>query len=155
MTGPDAGAAGERRLAAGLFNRVWELLDRTERTPAEDDEMVNAAHASRYFWGRVGTPVNVARGEWQCARVYAALGRAEPALHHARRCLDVCDRHDLGDFDLACAHEALARASRVAGREADTRRHVALGLEAAGRITDPDDARIVLTDLTELTELSG
>ena len=31
----------------------------------------------------------VARGENQCARAYAALGRAEPALHHANRCLDL------------------------------------------------------------------
>lgn len=155
MNEPDAGPALERRMAAGLFNRVWELLDHAERTPAEDDEMVNAAHASRYFWGRVGTPLNVARGEWQCSRVYAVLGRAEPALHHARRALDLCNRHDLGDFDLACAHEALARASRVAGLDADARRHVALGLEAAGRITDTDDARIVLTDLTELADPTG
>ena len=47
--------------------------------------MIHAAHASRYHWSQVGEPVNVAHGEWQCSHVYAALGRAEPALHHARR----------------------------------------------------------------------
>ena len=30
----------ERRLATRLFNRVWELLERTDRTRDEDDEMI-------------------------------------------------------------------------------------------------------------------
>ena len=47
----------ERRLATRLFNRVWELLERTGRSPHEDDEMVHAAHASRFHWGVVGEPV--------------------------------------------------------------------------------------------------
>ena len=73
-------AADRRQLAVDLFNHVWTLLEKTDRTPMQDDEMLHAAHASRYHWGEVGEPVNFARGEWQCSRVYAVLGRAEPAL---------------------------------------------------------------------------
>src|SRR5205085_2370588 len=107
-------AEEQRRLAASLFNHVWTLLERDSRTEEEDDEMIHAAHASRHHWGAVGAPVNLARGEWQCSRVYAVLGRGEPALWHARRCLELCDRHSIGDFDLAFAYEALARAHAVA-----------------------------------------
>jgi len=39
---------GERRLAADLFNHTWELLETPERTPAQDDRMIHAAHASRF-----------------------------------------------------------------------------------------------------------
>ena len=42
--------------------------------------MLHAAHASRFHWGEVGEPVNFARGEWQISRVYAVLGRPEPAI---------------------------------------------------------------------------
>ena len=63
----------------------------------------------------VGEPVHWARGEWQCARVYAVLGRAEPALHHAGRCLELATQHDLGPFDLGAAYEAIARAYLIAG----------------------------------------
>ena len=80
-------AATHRQLAVDLFNSVWRLLERTDRTAAEDDEMLHAAHASRHHWGEVGERVNLARGEWQCSRVYAVLGRAEPAMWHAQRCL--------------------------------------------------------------------
>ena len=105
-------ATVEQRLAARLFNRVWELLERTDRTAAEDDEMLHAAHASRHHWGQVGEPVHWARGEWQCSRVYAKLGRAEPALYHGRRCLELGEEHDLGRF----RHRLRARGHRPRGQ---------------------------------------
>src|SRR5688572_9140139 len=76
-----------RLLAADLFNHTWTLMELPERSPMQDDEMIHSAHASRYHWGEFGTPANLARGEWQCSRVYTVLGRAEPAMWHARRCL--------------------------------------------------------------------
>ena len=105
-------AETHRQLAVDLFNHTWTLLETTDRTPMQDDEMLHAAHASRHHWGVVGEPVNFARGEWQCSRVYAVLGRAEPALWHGRRCLAICEEHGIGDFDVAFAWEAIARAVR-------------------------------------------
>jgi hypothetical protein len=75
--------ADQRQLAGGLFNHVRELLEQPGRSVADDDDMVHSAHASRYHWGQAGEPVHWARGEWLCSRVYALLGRAEPALHPA------------------------------------------------------------------------
>ena len=61
---------------------------------------------------RSATTANLARGEWQCSRVYAVLGRAEPALWHARRCVELDEAGAEGreDWDLAAAYEAMARA---------------------------------------------
>jgi DNA-binding transcriptional MerR regulator len=139
-----------RQLAADLFNHVWTLLGRADRTTDQDDEMVHAAHASRYHWGEVGTPANRARGEWQCSRVYAVLGRPEPALHHARRCLAICEQHDLRDWDLAAALEAGARAARVAGDATGYRDAVARARGALDAIADPEDRRVIEADLDEL-----
>ncbi len=82
----------ERKLAVILFNRVWELMETDPRTPEENDELIHAAHASRYHWGNVGEPANSARGEWQCSRMYTLLGRADAALWHAQRCLEICTK---------------------------------------------------------------
>ena len=73
--------------------------------------MIHAAHASRYHWGEAPEckPENLARGEWQVSRVYTVVGFPEAALRHARRCLDICEEHGLGDWDLAYAYEAVAR----------------------------------------------
>ena len=134
----------ERRLAAALFNRTWELLLKPERSIADDDEMIHAAHASRHHWGVVGKPVNFARGEWQCSRVYSVLGRAEPALHHASRCLSLATENDLGPFDIGAANEAMARAYRVAGDPDRVAIHVAAadaGRRADHRRRGPQDPR--------------
>jgi hypothetical protein len=138
-----------RRRAADLFNLVWRLLEKPDRTIEDDETMVHAAHASRFYWGESGTPKNWARGDWQLSRVYATLGRAEPAVHHAERCLALCLAHpeDLEPFDLPYAHEALARAHAVADDCAEAERFLGLARQGAERIEDADDREQLEVDL--------
>ncbi len=142
----------ERQLAVDLFNHVWTLLEKDGRTREEDEEMLHAAHASRHHWGEVGTVVNRARGEWQVSRVYSVLGRAEPALHHARRYLELCEAEPtaIADWDLPFAYEALARAHAVAGELDESARYVALAREAGERIADEDERRLLEGDLATI-----
>ena len=142
--------ATERALAADLFNHTWTLLERADRTAAQDDEMVHAAHASRHHWGRVGDAGQWAVGEWQVARVYSVLGRAEPALHHARRSLELCQANGLGGFHLAAAYEGLARAHLAAGEAAAMRDWKAKATAALAGIADADDREIVANDIATL-----
>jgi hypothetical protein len=140
----------QRELAKHLFNYVWTLLDKENRTRDEDDEMIHAAHASRHHWAAVGEPVNLARGEWQCSRVYSTLRRAEPALWHGRRCLDICEEHGIGDFDLAYALEAIGRAYGVAGELPEAETYARLAAEAGERIADPEDRERFDRDLATM-----
>jgi hypothetical protein len=111
--------------------------------------MVHTVHASRYHWGQVpaATPAHLARGEWLFSRVYAVLQRPEPALYHARRVLDLCQDNGIGDFDLAFAYEALARAHATAGAAAAARDDTDQALAAARHIADDEDRDLVLADL--------
>jgi len=143
-------AGQERRVAVSLFNATWPLLRRTDRTVEDDLRMLHMAHASRFHWGEIGEPVNLARGEWLCSRVYAVLGRAEPARFHAEMSLRVCDEHGIGDFDLAYAHEALARALRVVGDHAGASAEAIRARDLADQIADPDDREHFLSDLEDL-----
>jgi len=147
---PGTGSVIDARLLAGqLFNETWRLLEHERRTRPDDDRMIHAAHASRYHWGQVpaATPAHLARGEWLISRVYSVLGRAEPAVHHARRVLDLCQENGIGDFDLAFAYEALARAHAVAGDAARARDYTDQALAAAEDIADDEDRDLVLADL--------
>jgi len=144
-------AATERALAKSLFNRVWELLEQSDRTADQDDEMIHAAHASRYHWARVGEPANRARGEWQCARVYSTLRRPEPALWHARRCLAILEEHGPGeDWDLAGAYEGLARAYAVAGDAPSSAEWRERANQAVAEVSNPEDRRLIELDLAAL-----
>lgn len=142
----------QRRLAADCFNKTWTLLDKQDRTPEDDDEMLHCAHASAYHWTQVGTAANRARGEWQCSRAYAILGRPEPSLHHARRCLELVEASpaEMEEFDLPGAYEALARAHAVAGDAAEARRYVELGRAETAKIADEDDRRLLESDFATI-----
>ena len=142
----------ERQLAVDLFNRAWTLMETDERTSEQDDELVNTAHASAYHWTQVGTPANRARSEWQLSRVYVVLGRVEPALHHARRCREICEASPeaMEDWDLPYAHEALARAHALAGEADEAGRHAAAARELAGRVAGAEDREHLEADLATL-----
>lgn len=112
-------------------------------TREDDERMVHAAHASAYHWADAPEcePKNRARSEWQISHVYALVGRAEPALHHAQRCLAICHENpeNMEDWDLPFAYEALARAHLVGGAEEEARRSEQQAREAGARIADPED----------------
>jgi len=151
-TDPRLETGDERRIAAALFNATWTLISKENRTVAEDDEMLHMAHASRHHWSRVPdhTPAHLGRGEWQCSRVYAMLGRSEPALHHAQRYLDICRQNSIGDWDLAFAYEALARGHAVRGDAEQARAFTEQALAAAEDISEDEDRELVLGDLESI-----
>jgi len=145
-----AEGAAQRAEAVALFNHVWALLELPQRSVAEDFEMVHAAHASRWHWGRAGGPQEWAIGEWQCSRVYAELIRPEPALVHAHRCLQLCHEHGLDGFVVASAHEALARAHVVAGDLPAARAERDRAAQIAADLADLEDRAVVEGDLATL-----
>jgi hypothetical protein len=142
----------ERQLAVDLFNHAWTLMETDQRTAEQDDELINTAHASAYHWAQVGTPANRARSQWQLSRVYTVLGRAEPALHHARRCREICEMHPeaIEDWDLPYAHEALSRAHALSGEADEAGRHAAAARELALGVAGVEDREHLEEDLATL-----
>jgi DNA-binding transcriptional MerR regulator len=155
-TTADVDAATHRQLGVDLYNSTWTLLEKADRSAAEADEMIHRAHASRWHWARAAgsKTVNLARGEWLCSRVYATLGRAEPAQWHARRCVEIVE--SLGEdegresWDLAGAYEAMARASFAGGDSASGGLWKAKALQALSLIADADDRQPIEADLATL-----
>ncbi|MBC8508122.1 MAG: hypothetical protein ISR58_15610 [Anaerolineales bacterium] len=139
-----------RKFAIKAFNSTWTLLDKTDRTKEEDLAMIHMAHASRYHWGQIGTPLNFARGDWQVARVYAVLGFGVMSYKYAKSCLDLCEEHDFGDFDLAFAYEALARASQVSGDVTNASGYIRLAKDAGEAIEKKEDQEYFFSELSTI-----
>jgi uncharacterized glyoxalase superfamily protein PhnB len=137
----------ERKLAGRLFNETWRLLDKTDRTPEENTLMIHCAHASRFHWQAIGNASNHAIGEWQISRVYSVLGLAEPALRHARLCLE--QSLALGPFQKAFAHEAMARALSLNDKAAAKAHHQA-ATDLIAAIDEPEERKIVQSDLATI-----
>ncbi|HYN69438.1 MAG TPA: MerR family transcriptional regulator [Candidatus Eisenbacteria bacterium] len=151
---PSLDPATHRQLGVDLFNHVWTLIEKADRSAAETDEMIHAAHASRYHWSKAGTTVNLARGEWQCARVYSVLGRGEPALWHAHRCLELAEAAaragEAEPWDVPAAYEAMARASAIAGDRAAALEWRTRAREGVAGIAEPEDREIIEGDIATL-----
>ncbi len=142
----------QRKLAAGLFNHTWDLLDKKDRTREESDRMIHAAHASRFAWEDIGTSQNRAVGEWQVSRVYATLGRPEPAMFHAKRCVEIIEAAGIEGFYRASGYEGMARAYSVAGNVAECAKYIDFAKEEAKKILDEEEKAILLGQLEEIPE---
>jgi hypothetical protein len=147
MSEPAVTKEEHRKLAIDLFNLTWSLLDKKDRTKEEDDKMIHAAHASRFHWGETGTPLEFERGEWQISRVYSVLKRSEPAIYHAKRCLEICKTHNISDFDIAFAYEALARAYAVTESKAQCEENLRLARKAGMQIKKEEDRNYFLSEV--------
>ncbi len=145
---PDDDPVGSwhRAQAIEANNATWDLLE-APRGPGEDEELLRRAYASAYHWDRAAgrTPANAARADHLLAKAQLAVGQPSVALAAADRCMAACIEHGLGDFDLAYAYEARARALHALGRveEAETAWEAAHAVP----IADPEDQEILAGDL--------
>jgi hypothetical protein len=114
------------------------------------EHALDMAYASRYHWSKVGKPVNLARADYIISRVYSAMGRSEPALYHAKRCLKTTEETRIGDWDLAFAYEALSRANSVAKNKAEYEKYRKLTLKAMENIRGEEDRKVVKTEFDKL-----
>jgi len=143
--------AMHRQLGVDLFNATWTLLDKNDRSPAEDEAMIHTAHASAYHWLQVGEPLNFARSDWQLSRVYAVLNRPEPALDPAHQSLEICQAEGIGDFDLAFAYEALARSYAIDQNSDQAQHYLQLAQEAGELIKEEDDRQYFFAELAAIS----
>jgi hypothetical protein len=134
--------------AKSLNNMVWELLQKLNRSKAEDEIMVYAAHASCFHWLQVGTGMHHQRAEWLIAHVYAELSQTDAALRHAARCMELTHEHSdlMEDFDWAYAYEGMARAYALEGKPDEARQFRRLAAERGQAIQNEEDRSVFLGD---------
>jgi hypothetical protein len=126
-------------------------MEMRDRTWEDDLLMLHTAHASAYHWRHADHgPEHRARSEWQVSRAHCVLGQADPARFHAEACLRICEEHRIGDWDLAFAYEALARAAMVAGDPVKVGTWLERARAAAEDIDDPEDRAVLEQDLASI-----
>ena len=140
----------DRELGKWCFNRTWILIEKEDRTPDEDEEMLLTALTSQYHWRRVGTPIHLARSEWQVTRVCGLLGRYDEAVRRSKRCLEMTEATKIGDFDLAFAYEGMARSLALAGEVEQARAFAELAASAGTQIAEEEDRQLFMADLATL-----
>ena len=141
--------AAHKYFSVNCFNKAWDLIDKTDRTPAEDEDMVRLNLASHYHWTQRDdyTPTNASIGHWQTSRIYALLGQTENAKRYGQLCLEASQAEDVPPFFLGYAFEALARAEAVGGDRENSEEFINKAKTAAEKIEKSQDRQQLLDDL--------
>jgi len=79
--------------------------------------------------------------------VYTVVKRPESALYHTMRCLEICKENNIGDWDIAFAYEAMARAYAVAGQKTECKKYIELANKAGEQIKVKGDKDYLFSEL--------
>lgn len=142
--------AAHKYFAAHCFNRAWDLIEKKDRTAEDDRLMVALNQASIYHWLQRPDCGNqqLSVGFWQASRIQALLGNAGEARRQAEVCMSYSG--ELSPFYVGYAHEALARAAKIAGDKDLTRSHKEQAKTLAGAIKEKDERDLLLKDLDSI-----
>lgn len=124
-------------------NTAFVYFDKQNKTEEEIDDMIGYAHSSLHHWKLFsgGTVVNVQRGEYMVAKAYALAGNKTESLSHAKRCLDLSEKHsgEMKDFDFAFANEVMAMAQKLNGNNEEFLKHRTMAEKLGNEIKDEED----------------
>jgi hypothetical protein len=149
-------AAAHIHFSGWCFNQAWDLIEKPNRTEADDRLMVALSQASIFHWlNRPDcTDKNLAVGYWQASRIQALLGNAGEAMRHARTCLEYSA--ELEPFNLGYAYEALARAASLAKDRAALAEYLGRAEPLAEQVPDASNRQLLTADLAQLkSEMIG
>lgn len=138
--------------SAHCFNRTWDLIDKSSRTPQEDLAMLSTSFASLWHWQQRKdvTFTNLSIAYWQLARVYALLRQVENARRFGQLCLEISQKEGVPPYYLGFAYESLARAELVADDRKQMQVYLDLALEASEMIQEKDHQKMLLDDLAAI-----
>jgi hypothetical protein len=153
-TEPFDAARAHRHFSSACFNDTWELIEKPNRSSADEEAMVLCALASLWHWTQRPdcTDQNLSIAYWQVSRTYALTGQGENAQKHAQRSLELAK--DLSPFYKGYAHEAIARAALVSRNDELFAEHLAQARSLWGSMSDIEEKESLQKDLTELSTLA-
>lgn len=141
--------SAHRHFAADCFNRAWVLMDKAERTPEQQEEMLRLSHTSLWHWTQRDdySPTKASVGYWQLSRIYVLLGQPEGAARYGELSLRTASGPSTPPFYRAYAHEALSRAAALAGNWAEVQRNLDQARKVSAKIEDESSRAMLLADL--------
>lgn len=152
---PEDEAAWLRKLGSAANNRGWTLTEQLTRTPEEDQEMLNAAHASVHLWRTIGNANNFALGHLLLGQVHALLGNATYAMNYANLAYDYFIAKDSDPWEVAIVHAVLANAAHCAGMAALHDSHYKTADKLIAALSDPEEKDILLATLRVVPKPGG
>jgi hypothetical protein len=141
--------AWHRRFAAASNNRAWDL-SLQKRNPAEDKDMLNAAHASAWHWAKVGSELNRMRATMLLAEVHALLGFGQSALAYVEEMRAYFLAVQSPMWEVAFVHVVHALAASAAGETEKHRASYGLAVAAIEAVSNEEERRNVASTFSHV-----
>jgi hypothetical protein len=147
----DIGAA-HKHFSVACFNKAWDLIEKSDRTPEEDEQMIRLSLSSHWHWTQRKdySPKNASIAYWQTSRVFAVLNRGDEARRYGVLCLEVSQSEGIAPFFLGYAYEALARAEAVSANQSEMDEYLNQANQIVEKITDSDEKKMLLEDIATI-----
>lgn len=152
---PDEERTWRRRLASRANNRGWSLAEQLSRTPQEDREMLDAAHASMHLWSTIGNARNFALAQLLLGQVHALLGNARYALPYAEAAHSYLSANASEPWEVAMSHAVLAAAAYCAGNSTLHETNYCTALAIVAKLPDGQDKAIFAATMNVVPKPKG
>ncbi|MBN2256585.1 MAG: hypothetical protein JW704_02025 [Anaerolineaceae bacterium] len=141
--------AAHQFFSAACFNQAWDLMEKADRTPEEDEQMIRLSLASHYHWTQRSdySLESESIAYWQTSRIYTLLAQAGLAYQYAEKSLAASRRDGERPFFMGYSYEALARAEAIGGNQSKMMAALSKARHWAEKISDSDDRKALLADL--------
>ncbi|MEZ5357690.1 MAG: hypothetical protein R3F48_02585 [Candidatus Zixiibacteriota bacterium] len=142
--------AAHKYFSAHCFNLSWELIDKKNRTPQEDEEMIRTNQVSLWHWTKRPdcTEKHLSIGYWQSARIYAIINQPDNARRYGKMCLEYSANQ--APFFKAYAYEALARAEMIAGNSSQMNTYLEQARTLTKEVDDEISRKMLMDDLATI-----
>ncbi len=140
-----------RWFAVECNNAAWALATR-DRTPEEDRELLDLAHAAEYHWRAVGTELHAMRALMLVAHAHASCGLGTTALKYAEQCTAFFTARDTEPWELAFVHMIHAQAAHAAGADALHAHRYAAAQAVIDAMSEGEDRSIVMASWVRIPE---
>jgi hypothetical protein len=139
--------AAHKFFSADNFNKTWEFIQKAERSPEDNLNMIQSAMASLWHWTQREDAANenLSIGYWQVSRALCLIGQPELARAYGRRSLKFAEH--LAPFYKGYACETLARAEMLANNRVIMLEYLNRARELAQQVKDEEDKQLLLNDL--------
>lgn len=130
--------------AVNCNNEAWNLIDKPERTAAEERQMLYLAFTAAFHWSKIGTRINYARAEILLAHALSLVDNGDQAMQYALSALSFFEAGNGEDWDLAFAHLEASLAAATQGDQQQHRLHYQKAHELGEAIHEPEDQKIFM-----------
>ncbi|KPJ61580.1 MAG: hypothetical protein AMJ46_00275 [Latescibacteria bacterium DG_63] len=144
-----------RHLSTDCFNKCWALMEKKNRTPENEEDMILLTHTSLWHWKQRDDcqPLNLSIAYWQLGRAYCLAKNTAMAKYYGQKCVEISTEKSMPPFYVGYGYEVLAHASALEGNAREAEEYLRLANMELEKITIEKNKKLLKADLKKVEQI--